>query len=201
MGLTGSGIYFYYIVKNLLKNGDKVYYISSTSTKHIESLKKDKNFKLIFIPLGKRIRFLQIGKFLFGFRIRKIVQRLIEEKKIDIIHINESFNPYFFLIRKIVNKSNKRIKLVITAHGCTNLESKLMGSCPTINFFEKIAHKIYYTPLNFTEKLNLGTAQNIIAVTKGVLKNLLKIREQFWKKKDGTINYSYMRIFLSQTQY
>ncbi|MFX1452403.1 MAG: glycosyltransferase family 4 protein, partial [Promethearchaeota archaeon] len=90
------------------------------------------------------------------------------------------------------NKSNKRLKLVITAHGCTNLESKLMGSCPTINFFEKIAHKIYYTPLNFTEKLNLGTAQNIIAVTNGVLKNLLKIREKFWKKKDGTINYSYI---------
>ncbi|MFX0133309.1 MAG: glycosyltransferase family 4 protein [Candidatus Hodarchaeota archaeon] len=192
MGLTGSGIYFYYIVKNLLKNGDKVYYISSTSTKHIESLRKDKNFKLIFIPLRKRIRFLQIGKFLFGFGIRDIIKKLIEDKKIDIIHINESFNPYYFLIQKIINKSNKRIRLVITAHGCTNLESKLIGDCPTINFFEKVAHKIYYPPLNFTEKLNLGTAQNIIAVTNGVLNNLLKIRKKFWKKKDGNINYKFI---------
>ena len=60
-----------------------MYYISSTSTKHIESLRKDKNFKLIFIPLRKRIRFLQIGKFLFGFRIRNIIRKLIEEEKND----------------------------------------------------------------------------------------------------------------------
>ncbi len=192
MGLTGSGIYFYYIVKNLLKNGDKVYYISSTSTKHIESLRKDNNFKLIFIPLRKRIRFLQIGKFLFGFRIRNIIRKLIEDENVDLIHINESFNPYYFLIQKIINKSKKRVKLVITAHGCTNFESKLIGNCPTINFLEKIAHKVYYPPLNISEKFNLGRAQNIIAVTNGVLKNLLKIREKFWKKKNGYINYVYI---------
>ncbi|NVM04545.1 MAG: glycosyltransferase family 4 protein [Candidatus Helarchaeota archaeon] len=68
----------------------------------------------------------------------------------------------------------------------------MISNCPTINFFEKIAHKIYYPPLNITEKLNLGRAQNIIAVTNGVLNNLLEIREKFWKKKNGNINYTYI---------
>jgi len=142
--------------------------------------------------MGKRIRFLQIGKFLFGWKIRNIIRQLIEKEKIEIVHINESFNPYFFLIKKIINKSRKNVKLVITAHGCSNLESKLIDQCPTIDFFEKIAHKIYYPPLKITEKFNLGFAQNIIAVTNGVLQNLLKIRKEFWKKKDVNLNYSFI---------
>lgn len=175
-----------------MKKGDKVYYISSTKTKHIESLQKNSNFKLIYIPLKKRINFLQIGKFLFGFRIRNIIKSLIEKKKIEIIHINESFNPYYFLIKNIINKYEKKVKLVITAHGCSNLESKLMNKCPTISFFEKIAHEIYYLPLNITEKFNLGQAQNIIAVTNGVLNNLLEIRKSFWKKEFKNLNYKYI---------
>jgi len=189
VGLTGSGIYFYYIVKNLLKNGDKVYYISSTSTKHIETLRKDRNFRLIFIPMGKRIRFLQIGKFVFGLKTRTIIRKLIEDENIEIIHINESFNPFYYLIRRVVNNTKKNVKIVITAHGCTNFESKLIDECPTIDFFEKVAHKIYYPPLKYTEKLNLGLAQNIIAVTNGVLTNILEIRKKFWKKKNGNIRY------------
>lgn len=192
MGLTGSGIYFYYIVKNLLRQGDKVYYITSTSTKHIEALQEDNKFKLISIPMGKRIRFLQIGKFLFGLKIRKIISKLIEKDKIEVIHINESFNPFYFLIKRVIKRSKKNIKLVITAHGCTNFESKLIEDCPTINFLEKIAHRIYYPPLKITEKFNLGFAENIIAVTNGVLQNLLKIRAQFWKRKNGRINYSFI---------
>ena len=169
-----------------------VYYVTATSTKHIESLRNKKNFKLILIPIEKRIRFLQIGKFIFGFRIRNIIKKLIEKVKIEIIHINESFNPYYYLIKRIISKHNKRVNLVITAHGCTNLETKLTTECPTISSFEKLAHKIYYPPLNITEKFNLGSANNIIAVTKGVLNHLIKIRKEFWKRKNGNINYKYI---------
>ena len=126
MGLTGSGIYFYYIVKNLLTHGDSVYYITSTSTKHIKSLQKNKKFRLIHIPMGNRIRFFQLGKLLFGLKTRGIICELIEKEDIELIHINESFNPYFFIIKRLISKSGKNVRVIITAHGCTNFESKLI---------------------------------------------------------------------------
>ena len=189
MGLTGSGIYFYYIVKNLLTHGDSVYYITSTSTKHIKSLQKNKKFRLIHIPMGNRIRFFQLGKLLFGLKTRGIICELIEKEDIELIHINESFNPYFFIIKRLISKSGKNVRVIITAHGCTNFESKLINKCPTIDYIEKIAHIIYYPPLKYTEKFNLGFSQNLIAVTNGVLTNLLKIRKKFWKKDNKNLNY------------
>lgn len=179
MGLTGSGLYLYFIAKKLLEKNEVVFYLYNTETKHIRDLNQNANFKAIKIENIIQNNFLMLNKLSFFKSIRLNILKLIKENDINLIHLNESFNPYHFYLNPIFKKFN--IKSVVTAHGCVNYEAKTIIFHPLVNFKEKIAHAIYYPPLLNFEIINLFQISNYISVTMGIKNNLIKIAEKFLK--------------------
>ncbi|MBD3230687.1 MAG: glycosyltransferase [Candidatus Lokiarchaeota archaeon] len=177
VGLTGSGLYLYFIAKRVLQKNAEVYYLYNTKTDHIKHLNKHSNFNAIKIENRLNNNFLMLNKLSFYKSIKSNVMKLVKNDSIDLIHLNESFNPYYFYLKPIFEKFN--IKSVVTAHGCVNYEAKTIISHPLVHFKEKIAHSIYYPPLIKFEIGNLIQIQNYISVTAGVKNNLIKIAKLF----------------------
>jgi len=75
-----------------------------------------------------------------------------------------------------------KIKVITTAHGSVNFESRAIIFHPMVNFIEKLAHSIYYPPLIYWEIKNLPSIPYFITVTKGIKNYLTNLGIILWKK-------------------
>ncbi|MHA1268765.1 MAG: glycosyltransferase family 4 protein [Candidatus Helarchaeota archaeon] len=178
VGLTGSGVYLYFIAKKLLEKKCEVFYIHQADTKHIKNLYTHSNFTPIKINGKINSKFLMLNKLSLLKIFKTVIKDLIKKEDIDLIHLNESFNPYFNSINKILRENN--IKSVTTAHGCCNYEAKTIIWHPLVNFKEKVFHSIYYPPLLTWEIYNLSKIPNYITVTSGIKEKLTQIGLKYW---------------------
>jgi len=149
-------------------------------TKHINDLKSSNNFKSIKIGEKFHNKLLMLNKLSYIPPLKSVIKKLLEKNDIDLVHFNESFNPYFLSINPILNKF--KVKSITTAHGCANYEAGKIVPHPLVGLLEKISHLIYYPPLLSYEILNLPKIPHYICVTKGVKKQLTKIGRKFWYK-------------------
>jgi glycosyltransferase involved in cell wall biosynthesis len=179
VGLTGSGLYLYFIAKRLLQKKAEIFYFYHTETDHIRALNQNNNFNAIKIKNALKNKFLILDKLTFLKSIKSNILKLIKNNRIDLIHLNESFNPYFFYLLPIFKKFN--IKSVVTAHGCVNYEAKTIIFHPLVNLKEKMSHALYYPPLLNFEIINMLQISNYISVTNGIKTNLIKISNNFLK--------------------